>query len=190
MVAFDLFLASASPRRQELLAQLGYRFQLVLPNIEERRLDGESACEYVRRLSKDKALAGLAMTSGDKPVIGSDTIVVVDETILEKPKDFADAKRMLQLLSGRAHQVLTAVSFVTPEQQKTQLVTTTVWFRPLSEQDIEQYWQTGEPKDKAGSYGIQGIGGKFIERIDGSFYAVMGLPLVETDVLAKQFLGL
>ncbi len=190
MSSFDLFLASASPRRQELLTQLGYRFKLVLPNVIECRQDNESPSDYVTRLSREKALAGLALTTDDRPVIGADTIVVVDEQILEKPVDQADAARMLKLLSGRKHQVLTAISFVTKKKQETKLVTTQVWFRPLTDDDILAYWQTGEPCDKAGSYGIQGIGGKFIERIDGSYYAVMGLPLMETDVMAKRFLGL
>jgi septum formation protein len=190
MSSFDLFLASASPRRQELLTQLGYRFKLVLPNVVECRQINESPSDYVIRLSQEKAQAGLALTTGDCPVIGADTIVVVDEKILEKPLDQADSSRMLKLLSGRKHQVLTAVSFVTQKKQETKLVTTQVWFRPLTDDDILAYWQTGEPCDKAGSYGIQGIGGKFIERIDGSYYAVMGLPLVETDVMAKRFLGL
>ncbi|OAN16526.1 septum formation protein Maf [Photobacterium jeanii] len=190
MAALQLLLASGSPRRKELLAQLGYCFERVVVDVEEQHQAHESPAEYVQRLSHDKALAGVAASDGTLPVLGADTIVVVDDTILEKPTDFADAKRMLNLLSGREHQVMTSVTLATTSRIETQLVTTRVWFKPLSEQEIEQYWQSGEPQDKAGSYGIQGIGGKFIERIDGSYYAVMGLPLVETDMMAKAFLEL
>jgi septum formation protein len=121
-------------------------------------------------------------------VIGSDTIVVCDDVVLEKPDDLAHAKQMLLMLSGRAHQVMTAVTVATKENQETVVVSTDVWFKTLSEQEVEQYWQTGEPCDKAGSYGIQGIGGRFVTRIEGSYYAVVGLPLYETDQLLQKFL--
>ncbi|MGF1692771.1 Maf family protein [Photobacterium kagoshimensis] len=188
MSAIQLLLASGSPRRQELLTQLGYTFERIVVDVEEQHQAHESPAQYVQRLSQDKALAGVAASDGDKPVLGADTIVVVDDHILEKPADFADAHRMLSMLSGRKHQVLTAVTLANSERIETQLVTTQVWFKTLSEQEIEQYWLSGEPQDKAGSYGIQGIGGKFIERIDGSYYAVMGLPLVETDIMVTAFL--
>ncbi|HIF9174087.1 Maf-like protein [Photobacterium damselae subsp. damselae] len=186
----QVYLASGSPRRQELLTQLGYQFERAVVDVEECHQAGETPEQYVQRLAKDKALAGVAVTDGHTPVIGSDTIVVVDDTILEKPIDFNDAKRMLELLSGRKHQVMTAVTVATQERQQTRLVITDVWFKALSDNEIKNYWQSGEPQDKAGSYGIQGIGGKFIERIDGSYYAVMGLPLVETDIMVQEFLSL
>ncbi|MDO6499765.1 Maf family protein [Photobacterium sanguinicancri] len=190
MSAVQLLLASGSPRRQELLSQLGYTFKRIVVDVEEQHQAHESPAQYVQRLSQDKALAGVAASEGNKPVLGADTIVVVDDIILEKPADFADSHRMLRMLSGREHQVLTAVTLAKAGHIETQLVTTKVWFKTLSEQEIELYWQSGEPQDKAGSYGIQGIGGKFIERIDGSYYAVMGLPLVETDIMVTAFLEL
>lgn len=190
MSALQLYLASGSPRRKELLAQLGYTFERVVVDVEECHQPGEAPVDYVQRLSLEKAQAGVIETDGQTPVLGSDTIVVVDDAILEKPEDFADARRMLTLLSGRQHQVMTAVTLATATRSKTCLVTTNVWFKTLSEKEIEAYWQSGEPQDKAGSYGIQGIGGKFIERIDGSYYAVVGLPLMETDIMVQDFLSL
>jgi septum formation protein len=196
MSAVQLYLASGSPRRQELLTQLGYQFERVVVDVEECHQPSETAEQYVQRLSRDKAAAGVMVINATKaavetiPVLGADTIVVVDETILEKPKDFSDAQRMLKLLSGRQHQVMTSVTVATAEREETQLVVTDVWFKTLSENEIEKYWQSGEPQDKAGSYGIQGLGGKFITRIEGSYYAVMGLPLVETDVMVQNFLNL
>lgn len=186
----QLYLASGSPRRKELLTQLGYHFERVVVDVEEQHQVGESPSDYVQRLSRDKANAGVTAVAGVAPVLGADTIVVVDGTILEKPRDFNDAKRMLTLLSGRQHQVMTAVTLASSSAQSTRLVITDVWFKTLSEQEIEAYWASGEPQDKAGSYGIQGIGGKFVERIDGSYYAVVGLPLVETDIMVQEFLSL
>ncbi len=186
----QLFLASASPRRYELLTQLGYGFERIKVDVEEQHQAHESPREYVQRLSKEKAMAGVEIATCHAPVIGADTIVVVDNAILEKPMDFSDSQRMLRLLSGRSHHVLTAITFATKGDIETRCIDTEVWFKTLSEQEIKEYWQSGEPQDKAGSYGIQGIGGKFIERIHGSYYAVMGLPLLETDIMAKRFLGL
>lgn len=183
-----LILASGSPRRRELLTQLGYSFDIVIPNVEESRQSGESPQEYVERLSRDKALAGLALSEPDSLVIGSDTIVVLDDDVLEKPQDFTDARRMLLQLSQVRHQVMTAVTVACAERHHSVVVTTDVWFKPLSEQEIEQYWQSGEPCGKAGSYAIQGLGGKFVTRIEGSYYAVVGLPLYETDQLLHEFL--
>jgi septum formation protein len=188
----QVFLASGSPRRKELLTQLGYQFELLSIDVEEVHQSHETPLMYVERLSKDKAQAGVRVLELTKnkhvPVLGSDTIVVIDGVILEKPKDFEDAKRMLLALSGRQHQVMTAVTLATPDEIRTKTVITQVWFRTLSEQEIEQYWESGEPCDKAGSYGIQGSGGRFVSRIDGSYHAVMGLPLMETDQLLHQFL--
>ncbi len=183
----SILLASGSPRRKELLEQLGYQFSIVRTDVEEVRQTDESAYDYVVRLSKDKALAGVALAT-DSVVIGSDTIVVCEQTVLEKPNDYQHAKEMLMRLSGRSHQVMTAVTVASKQKQETVVVTTDVWFKPLSEQEIEQYWQSGEPCDKAGSYAIQGIGGRFVTRIEGSYSAVVGLPLFETDQLLHKFL--
>jgi len=188
MSKVKLILASGSPRRRELLSQLGYQFEVLVPNVEESRQDGESPAQYVERLSRDKAIAGLTLANQEALVLGSDTIVVQNDRVLEKPQDFAHAKEMLQYLSGTRHQVLTAVTAVTKEKLRTVVVTTDVWFKPLSEEEIEQYWQSGEPCDKAGSYAIQGLGGRFVTRIEGSYHAVVGLPLYETDQLLHEFL--
>ncbi|MEZ8041365.1 nucleoside triphosphate pyrophosphatase [Vibrio sp. 1F263] len=209
-----LVLASGSPRRKELLSQLGYEFSVLVTDVEECKHAQETAEEYVKRLSLDKALAALSLLK-DNPsekqhvvpssdivalssdvisldsetvVLGSDTVVVSQGQVLEKPIDLADSKRMLTQLANDRHQVMTAVSVVSEEKQKTEIIITDVWFKPLSEKEIEQYWQTGEPCDKAGSYGIQGLGGRFVTRIEGSYYAVVGLPLFETDQLLQEFL--
>ncbi|PAR47354.1 septum formation inhibitor Maf [Vibrio metoecus] len=187
MTISKLVLASGSPRRRELLAQMGYQFEVVVPNVEETRGATESPAQYVERLSRDKALAGAALVESGAIVIGSDTIVVKDQEVLEKPRDFADAKGMLLKLSGHQHQVMTAVSVAQGGITHSVVVTTEVWFKTLSEQEIEAYWQSGEPCDKAGSYGIQGLGGRFVTRIEGSYHAVVGLPLYETDQLLHKF---
>lgn len=183
----NLVLASGSPRRKELLEQLGYSFSIIKTEVEEQQQVQESPEQYVQRLSSDKALAGLKIEPG-AVVIGSDTIVVVDHNVLEKPIDFSDARQMLIQLSGRSHQVMTAVTVMSEQKNRSIIVTTDVWFKSLSEKEIEQYWRTGEPCDKAGSYGIQGLGGRFVTRIEGSYYAVVGLPLYETDQLLQEFL--
>ncbi|MEZ8502291.1 nucleoside triphosphate pyrophosphatase [Vibrio splendidus] len=216
-----LVLASGSPRRKELLSQLGYEFSVLVTDVEECKHAQETAEEYVKRLSLDKALAALSLlkdnpsekqhvvpssdnvvSSVDNVAVGSgivaldsdaisldsETVVVSQGQVLEKPTDFADSKRMLTQLANERHQVMTAVSVVSEEKQRTEIIITDVWFKPLSEQEIEQYWQTGEPCDKAGSYGIQGLGGRFVTRIEGSYYAVVGLPLYETDQLLQEFL--
>ncbi len=191
-----LILASGSPRRKELLAQLGHTFSVLVPAIEEVKRSDESPADYVKRLATEKAQAGLMLAQqkaeyaqdADLVVLGSDTVVVCDEQVLEKPHDLDDAKRMLLSLAGRQHQVMTAVSVVNKQKQSSVIVTTDVWFKPLSEEEIEQYWQSGEPCDKAGSYGIQGLGGRFVTRIEGSYHAVVGLPLFETDQLLHEFI--
>ena len=206
----SLVLASGSPRRKELLTQLGYEFSVLVTDIEEQQQPDEDAQAYVQRLSLDKAKAALNLIAEQEPnsystvslgsdntaslgsdnivVLGSDTVVVSQGQVLEKPSDLADCKRMLTQLSDQRHQVMTAVSAVSADKHKTEIVITDVWFKPLSEQEIEKYWQTGEPCDKAGSYGIQGLGGRFVTRIEGSYYAVVGLPLFETDQLLQEFL--
>lgn len=182
-----LYLASASPRRKVLLEQLALSFSVLHVDVEEKQQVNEKAADYVRRLSFDKALAGVAVSPLSLPVLGADTIVVVDDLVLEKPKDLNDAKRILGRLSARSHQVMTAVTIADQSHHLTCCVETRVWFKPLTDAEIEKYWQTGEPQDKAGSYAIQGSGGRFVTRIDGSYHAVVGLPLFETERLIHQF---
>ncbi|WP_330984029.1 MULTISPECIES: nucleoside triphosphate pyrophosphatase [Enterobacterales] len=182
-----LYLASGSPRRQELLTQLGVRFERLLPGIEEQRQPQESAQHYVVRLAREKAQAGVALAAKDLPVLGSDTIVVLNGEVLEKPRDAEHAATMLRQLSGQTHQVMTAVALADRLQTIDCLVTTEVMFRVLSEDDIVGYIASGEPMDKAGAYGIQGLGGCFVRKIKGSYHAVVGLPLVETYELLSNF---
>ena len=183
-----LYLASASPRRRELLTQLNYPFAVLSINVPEQQLPGELAEDYVERLAADKARAGWLACGGTLPVLGADTIVVLDGHVLEKPRDQADAERMLTALSGRTHLVMTAVAVAAESGVCVTRVTTEVTFRALGSDEIVEYWHTGEPADKAGSYGIQGIAGKFVSRIVGSYTAVVGLPLLETDLLLQQYL--
>ncbi|WDE04487.1 septum formation inhibitor Maf [Thalassomonas viridans] len=179
-----LVLASKSPRRSELLAQLGYQFDCIAADIDESVLTGESPGNYVERLSGEKAAAiaeTFEKTQADNTlVLGSDTAVVVDDVILGKPKDINDGQRMLAMLSGRSHQVITGIAVAHAGKITSELVVTEVSFKSLSPQEIKRYWQTGEPQDKAGAYGIQGIGGQFVTGIRGSYSAVVGLPLYET----------
>ncbi|ECF4922731.1 nucleoside triphosphate pyrophosphatase [Salmonella enterica subsp. indica] len=182
-----LYLASGSPRRQELLTQLGFSFEQVVPGIEEQRRAQESAPQYVVRLAREKAQAGVALVPRDLPVLGADTIVVLNGKVLEKPRDAAHAAEMLRLLSGNTHQVMTAVALADSQQMLDCLVVTEVTFRTLSAQDIADYVASGEPLDKAGAYGIQGWGGCFVRKINGSYHAVVGLPLVETYELLSHF---
>lgn len=181
-----VYLASASPRRKELLSLLNIPFDIIRVDVEELRQPNEAAIDYVQRLAKDKSLAGWNACQGRVPVIGADTIVVFGEEVLEKPVDFADAQRILRLLSGNTHTVMTAVALTTADGCDVVLVCSEVSFRVLSEEDIATYWQTGEPADKAGAYGIQGIGGKFVRHLSGSYSAVVGLPLLETDQLLQK----
>lgn len=181
-----LVLASASPRRQELLALLQVPFVTEPAKIAEQQAPGESPADYVQRLAAEKA-AAVASNHPKSGVLGSDTIVVAGDTVMEKPTDFAHFSSMMQRLSGATHQVLTAVALHTPVGQWQTLVTTQVTFRNLSSTDIAAYWQTGEPHDKAGGYGIQGVAGKFVSHISGSYFAVVGLPLYETEQLLQQW---
>ncbi|TRX52795.1 Maf family protein [Thalassomonas sp. M1454] len=184
-----LYLASKSPRRKELLEQIQIEFSLVDASINEQVNDDESAVEFVCRMAKEKAQAGwekLDETDSATWVLGSDTVVVCADRILGKPKDFTHSKEMLQLLSGNQHQVITAISIVQGNTIYTEYVSTAVYFRDIPEAEIVSYWQSNEPQDKAGSYGIQGIGGKFVKRIEGSYSAVVGLPLYETEQLLNK----
>lgn len=186
----QLYLASASPRRRELLAQLDISFAVLNVAVEEQRLPEEAAEVYVRRLAHEKAAAGVAAAPLDLPVLGADTIVVLNGQVLEKPQDEAHAAEMLSQLSGKPHQVMTAVALADKDDILSCLVITDVVFRPLSQQDIERYIASGEPMDKAGAYGIQGKGGCFVRSLNGSYYAVVGLPLVETHELFSNFAAL
>ncbi|CAK9883660.1 MAG: Maf-like protein YhdE [Candidatus Erwinia impunctatus] len=185
----SLYLASGSPRRYELLQQLGLSFSVLHAPIEEQRRPGESPLMYVTRLAREKALAGVSVAEQPLPVLGADTIVVLEESILEKPDDQAHATRMLNLLSGKTHTVMTAIAMADKSQVIDAVVCTEVTFRLLSPQDIADYVGSGEPMDKAGAYAIQGRGGRFVRKINGSYYAVVGLPLVETEELFTRFCG-
>ena len=181
-----IILASASPRRQALLRQIGVRFRQQVAEVDETPLENESARDYVMRLAVAKAQAVRQQTLAETlAVLGADTAVVVDGRLLGKPSGLADARDMLRLLSGRSHQVLSAVALV-KDRQVSAVCDSKVWFRPLSDEDIEAYWNTGEPRDKAGAYGIQGKGAIFIERLEGSYSGVMGLPLYETARLLQD----
>lgn len=183
----SLYLASGSPRRQELLTQLGLSFERIVTGIEETRAEGESAQQYVSRLAREKAQAGVAQVPRDLPVLGADTIVILNGEVLEKPHDGEHAFRMLRKLSGQTHQVMTAVALADRQHMLDCLVVTDVTFRVLTDEDIAGYITSGEPMDKAGAYGIQGLGGCFVRKINGSYHAVVGLPLVETYELLSNF---
>ncbi len=183
-----VYLASGSPRRSELLTQLGVSFELLVTDVDETVRPGEAADAYVSRMASDKARAALmAMPARRAPVLGADTTVVIDNEILGKPADKAAAASMLRHLSGRDHEVLTAVTIGDGRRETTAISRTVVTFRALSDAEIDGYWATGEPRDKAGGYGIQGLGAVFIEAIEGSYSGVMGLPLFETAGLLNDF---
>lgn len=184
-----LYLASGSPRRRELLTQIGVPFLTQIAPIDENALPGEPPRAYVERLARAKAQAGLAALDAvpDARVLGADTTVVLDGRILGKPADRADALATLQALSGRSHEVLTAVALASRERLLSQVVTSQVTFRPLSQAEIEAYWASGEPQDKAGSYAIQGLAAVFVSHLQGSYSAVVGLPLCETAALLAEF---
>lgn len=178
-------LASASPRRRELLQQIQVSYALLPVDIDESPLPGEAPEQLVQRLAQQKAAAGFALQPR-RPALGSDTIVVVDKQILGKPADRQQAIEMLGKLSGRSHQVMTAVAVCSEDKQSCVLNTSEVQFCELSAEQIEAYWQTGEPLGKAGGYGIQGLAAQFIVTISGSYSGIMGLPLYETAELLKQ----
>ena len=180
-----LFLASASPRRREILGQLGIAHQVLPQDVDESHIPGETPAEYVCRLARAKAQAALN-TLGDhsqSACLGSDTTVVCEGNIFEKPRDRDDARRMLSALSGRTHQVLTAVALATANNVQVKVSESRVTFRELTDAEIDNYWQTGEPADKAGAYGVQGLGAMFIQDINGSYSGIMGLPIMETVAL-------
>jgi len=187
-----LYLASGSPRRRELLTQIGVAFTPLSAAIDETPQAGESPLAYVERLARGKAQAGLAVLhAGAAPagavVLGADTAVVLDGRILNKPVDEADALAMLAALSGREHEVLTAIALVDEQRCEVRSVSSRVRFRPISSQQARQYWASGEPCDKAGAYAIQGLAAIFVESLAGSYSAVVGLPLCETADLLGHF---
>lgn len=184
-----LYLASASPRRRELLAQIGVSFTTHVVPIDETPQPGEAPAAYVERLALAKAQAALGTLDDrrDAVVLGSDTAVVLDGRILGKPVDREDALATLAALSGREHQVLTAVALVSGARAEARVVASTVRFKALDRTQLEAYWATGEPRDKAGSYGIQGLAAVFVSQMQGSYSAVVGLPLCETAELLAQF---
>jgi septum formation protein len=195
-----LVLASASPRRRDLLAQAGFSFEVHPAHIPEEPLDGEDPFNYVQRLAQQKAqvvfreLAGVNTAAGETSpdtqssftVLGADTTVTLDNAILGKPENAADAARMLRLLSGRTHQVITGVALVTQESVKVAAEATSVSFLTLSDEEIASYVATGEPMDKAGAYAIQGRAARWIPRIEGCYFNVVGLPLALVSKLLES----
>lgn len=186
----ELILASQSPRRKELLSQLGFMFSVQASDIDETVKCSEAAGDYVLRLATEKAKHVFnLLPDKDKLtnfVLGSDTSVIFRDKILGKPESEADCLNMLTMLSNAQHQVITAVALVDKKNIASELVTTQVTFKELSKEEILAYWLTGEPQDKAGSYGIQGIASQFVKNISGSYSAVVGLPLYETAKLLHQ----
>jgi len=183
----DLILASASPRRLELLEQIGVRAETLPVDLDERVLPDELPREFVRRLACEKAQAGFARSQGNRPALGSDTAVVLNGRIMGKPVDKADAAEMLQALSGQVHQVMTAVAVTDGQRTAVDVVVTDVHFNDITSAQAQAYWASGEPCDKAGGYGIQGLGAIFVRHISGSYSAVVGLPLSETATLLSDF---
>ena len=171
-----LILASASPRRHEILTLAGLEFVVRVPGIEEVRVSGERPRDYVRRLARAKAETALGAAGGDI-VLAADTVVVLDDHVLEKPVDRADAERMLRLLSGRKHEVVTGVCLHRGSRSIVDVAVTRVRFAVMTDGEIAEYAATGEPMDKAGAYAIQGFASKFIQGIDGCYFNVMGLPV-------------
>ena len=195
-----LILASGSPRRAELLRAAGFAFDVVVPDVDETRRDGEPAEKYVRRVSADKSSAALGCVRPDdghasrtdgrrnaKVIVAADTIVVVDGDILGKPRDDSDAASMLRRLSGRWHEVMTGVSVRAGLRETGSVAVTRVQFAELTDTDIDWYVTSGETVDKAGAYAIQGLGSRFIPRIEGSYANVVGLPIALVQELLKRF---
>jgi septum formation protein len=179
-----LCLASVSPRRRELLSQIGVSHIVAGADIDEAVLPGETPRAYVTRLAREKALA-IRRAGQQLPVLAADTTVVVDGNIFGKPRDREHAVYMLGELAGRAHEVLTAVALAGPHGVSERLSSSTVRFRKIAPEECVAYWETGEPRDKAGGYAIQGLGAVFVESLSGSYSAVMGLPLFETGELLR-----
>ncbi|MGB1244479.1 MAG: Maf family protein [Porticoccaceae bacterium] len=182
-----ILLASASPRRAELLTQIGVHFAQMAVDIDESHNPGESPTDYVSRMAVEKAQRGWARQTGSLPALGADTSVVCGEQIFGKPADKQDALNMLAQLSGATHQVLSAVAICKGDELAFRLSKTSVRFRSISTRECHSYWQTGEPRDKAGAYGIQGLGAVFVAGLEGSYSGVVGLPLEQTAELLGLF---
>jgi septum formation protein len=183
-----IHLASRSPRRQELLDQIGVSWSRVDQGVDESLGAGESPEVFVVRLALEKARAGhQALASGVVNVLGADTVVVVDGEIMGKPADEGEARLMLDRLSGRSHRVLTGIALVDGEREATRLSVNNVALREITRDEMRRYWASGEPSDKAGAYAIQGRGAVFVTHLEGSYSGVMGLPLYETADLLDEF---
>lgn len=186
-----LILASASPRRKALLEQIGIQAEVSAVDIDESCLPGEVADAYVLRLAREKAAAAFARLTVEEQahsaILAADTCVSSEQHLLGKPASLVDAQRTLSLLSGRTHEVYTGFAVMTQQQCIYRVVTTQVTFRNISAEEIEAYWQTGEPQDKAGSYGIQGLGAIFVAGLQGSYSNVVGLPLTEVSAVLQEF---
>ena len=184
----QIILASASPRRRELLAQIGIEAKVQSVDIDETQKNGESVMDFVERLALEKAQCGFDTIDNEEelPVLGSDTIVEIDGEVLGKPENSQHAKTMLQQLSGQKHTVHTSVAIVTKDKTVLDTNSSQVYFKALDDDEIDSYIATGESDDKAGAYAIQGIAAQFVEKLNGSFSGVMGLPLYETVRLLKQ----
>ena len=184
-----LYLASQSPRRAELLEQITLKYERLSVDVDETPIQGELPADYVQRVAIEKARAGWARVAASQldllPVLGADTAVISNGEIMGKPRDQAHGKAMLKALSDKTHQVLTAVCFCFGDQEWTAISSTEVTFRSLADGEIDDYWETGEPQDKAGAYAIQGVGAIFIKHIKGSYSAVVGLPLLETSQILQ-----
>ena len=182
----DLYLASQSPRRAELLSQIGVRFEKVDVRVDESKSQGESAQQLVTRLALEKARAGSVKLDGGRPVLGADTIVSLGESVLGKPENRSDSIKMLERLSGAWHEVLTGIALSDQNNEHVNYVRTSVKFRDITPEEMSLYWNTGEAKDKAGGYAIQGFAAVFVEQISGSYSNVVGLPLMETASLLRD----
>jgi septum formation protein len=180
-----LILASTSPRRRELLAQIGLQFEVLPAHIDETRRKGEAPGAYVQRLALEKAQA-IRAVHPEAFVLGADTTVEIQGHALEKPVDRADAERMLRALSGRTHHVHTGIALLAPRAHRAHLETTAVTFGAVLESELQHYLDSGEPYDKAGAYGIQGYAARWIPRVDGDYFNVMGLPLASTMRLLHE----
>jgi septum formation protein len=183
-----VYLASASPRRRELLTQIGVEYTLLHAEVDETLHRGESAADYVRRVALEKVRAGCALLPGEAtaPVLGADTAVVVDGCIMGKPRHREEGIGMLLALSGRSHEVLSAVA-LGAGRVAVRVSESRVTFRALTPAQCAAYWATGEPHDKAGGYAIQGRAGVFVSRLEGSYSGVVGLPVYETAELLREF---
>lgn len=182
-----IVLASKSPRRKELLALLDLDFEIITADIDETMDPSLPVTDEVARISCEKALAVANNIDGNAVIISADTIVELDGTLMGKPKDKADAFRMLKSLSGKSHNVHTAVTVLRGDKHKTHVVTTAVTFRDISDEEINAYIETLEPMDKAGAYGIQGRASKFVSGIVGDYFNVVGLPVCELSLMIKEF---